>query len=108
MLAPEAQCATGRENPSQPLPKLSQEIHTLETLPLYLVWFALDTTDFRHHNPPCLLLRSRHEQKFPRGDRWGKHDAIFAGVDGAVHQSGMFRTRALVAGTSIRPQRRPG
>jgi hypothetical protein len=53
------------------LSKLSQEIHTLETLPLYLVWFALDTTDFPHHNPPCLLLRLRDEQEFPRCDRWG-------------------------------------
>jgi hypothetical protein len=35
----------------------------------------------------------------------GEHDAIFAGVDGAVHQSGMFRARALVAGASLRPQR---
>ena len=105
MSAREAQRAPGRENWSQSLPKFSQEIHTLETLPLYLVWFALDTTDFPHHNPPCLLLRSREVQKFPRCDRWGKHDAIFAGVDGAVHQSGMFRAWALVAGTSVRPQR---
>jgi hypothetical protein len=50
---------------------------------------------------------ARCVQKFAR-DHWGKHDAIFAGVDGAVHQSGMFCARALVAGTSFRPQRWPG
>jgi hypothetical protein len=38
----------------------------------------------------------------------GKHDAILAGLDRAVHQSGMFRAGALVAGVSFRSQRRPG
>jgi hypothetical protein len=98
----------GGENSSQQLSNLSQEIHTWATPPLYLVWFVLDTTDFPQHNPPCLLLWARCAQKFARCDHWGKHDAIFAGVDGAVHQSGMFCARALAAGTSLRPQRWPG
>src|SRR4029077_1068208 len=79
----------------------SQEIHTRATRPLYLVCFVIDTTAFPPHNPPSLLL-------WAHCVRWGKHDAIFAGLDGAVHQPRMFRARALVAGPSLRPECGPG
>jgi hypothetical protein len=87
---------------------VSQEIHTLATRPLYLVWFVLDTTGFPLHNPAWLLLRAHSETEFACGDHWGKHDAIFAGVDRAVHQSGVLRAGALVAGASLWPQCGPG
>jgi len=46
----------------------------------------------------------RKAKKLNRCDHWGKHDAILAGLDGAVHQSGMFRARTLVASVSFRSQ----
>jgi hypothetical protein len=50
----------------------------------------------------CLLLLSPEcERKFARRGHWGKHDAIFAGMDRAVHQSRLFCAGALVAGTSL-------
>jgi hypothetical protein len=55
-----------------------------------------------------LLLRSYAEGKFERCGHWGKHDAILAGLDCAVHQSGMLRARTLVAGVSFRSQRWAG
>lgn len=82
----------------------SQEIHIRATPPLYLVCFVLDTTAFPPHNPPCLLLQARGEEKFACCGHWGKRDAIFAGLDRAVHQSGMLRAGALVAGPSLRPE----
>src|SRR5882724_6742196 len=91
--------------PATVVARPSQEIHKAATGPLYLVWFVLDTTGFPLHNPAYLLLRSHGEE---RCGHWGKHDAILAGLDRAVHQSRMFRARTLVAGVSFRSQRWAG
>ena len=84
--------------------KASQEIHTLATSPLYLVWFVLDTTDFPPHNPARLLLRLLGVCQLACRGHWGKHDAILARLDRAMHQSGMFRARPLATRASLRPE----
>src|ERR1051326_735067 len=92
----------------QLVPGISQEIHTPATRPLYLVWFVLDTTDFPLHNPASWLLLSRGDTQTAHRDHWGKHHAIFAGLDCAVHQSRVFRTRTLAARPPFGTQRRAG
>src|SRR5262245_36380760 len=44
--------------------EVSQEIHTSETAPLYLVWFVLDTTAKSNDNPASCLLRARGNLQF--------------------------------------------
>jgi len=75
----------GQSQPATAAFEASQEIHTVATAPLYLVWFVLDTTGFSHHNPASLLLRTPGEYGFAIGGHWGKQHAIFAGMDCAVH-----------------------
>src|SRR5258706_15297341 len=81
------------------------------TGPLYLVWFVLDTTGFAHHNPASSmysLLRPRGDCQIAWRDHWGKQHAILAGLDGAVHQPGLFSARALAARVSVWSKRRFG
>jgi hypothetical protein len=80
----------------------SQEIHTVATGPLHLVWFVLDSTGFPHHNPASSLLRLRGLGFVLRG-HWGKQDAIFARMDRAMHQPGVFGAGSLAARASLRP-----
>ncbi len=88
------------------------------TLPLLIVWISLDTTSRLPENPSIYRgfrgevwaaapgsswlygtavcwVRANARRSFVRG---GKHaNAISAGMDGAVYQSGVLRARAVVA-----------
>jgi hypothetical protein len=72
--------------------------------------FSLDTTRAAAQNPRNffreLLVqgdrsRSQHAEKLARHSRGGKR-AVFAGMDCAVHQSGVRGSRPLVAGYRLR------
>jgi len=98
-----SRCATER------VAKASQEIHTSATCTPYLVCFVLDTTGFPLHNPASSLLlgllRPLGDSQLVCCGHWGKQHAIFAGLDRAVHQPGMFSARPLAARVSFGPQR---
>src|SRR5215472_12080534 len=73
---------------------------------LYLVWFLLDTTLCSRNNPPHLAASAAASPV--RARPLGEAHAIFAGLDRAMHQSGLRRPRPLAARSSFRSQRRFG
>ena len=77
------------------------------TLPPYLVCFCLDTTVGSRNNPPHLVAFGRRSA-CSRARPLGEAHAIPAGLDRSVHQSGLRRSRTLVARAPLRPQRRLG
>ena len=82
----------------------SIKIHSSATLPLYLVCFLLDTTLPSRNNPPHLAGFRPRDVPIGVNGHWGEAHAIPAGMDCAMHQSGVLRTWPLVARSSFRSQ----
>jgi hypothetical protein len=109
MLRQGAQLESSEERPvTNNCRRFHRKSTPLEPDPYILYGLFLTLLASRFTIRQYLLLRSHGEGKFERCGYWGKHDAILAGLDRAVHQSGMFRAGALVAGVSFRSQRWAG
>jgi hypothetical protein len=109
MLQQGAQLESSAERPvTNNCRRFHRKSTSLEPDPYILYGLFLTLLASRFTIRQYLLLWSHREGQFERCGHWGKHDAILAGLDRAVHQSRMFRARTLVAGASFRSQRGVG